>query len=47
MEVVSIEYGTLAFEVGCNFHFVVVFSSSYFLFPPCTDKLIGDWHVNR
>ncbi len=36
----SFEYGTLAIEVGLVFNFAVVF-------PPSTDKLFGDWHVNR
>ena len=32
MAVVSIEYGTLAIEVGSVLNFAVVFSSTYFLF---------------
>jgi hypothetical protein len=36
MAVASIEYGTLAIEVGLVFNFAVVFSSTYFLF--CLEK---------
>jgi hypothetical protein len=32
MAAVSIEYGTLAIEVGFVFNFVVVFSPTFFLF---------------
>ncbi len=36
----------MAMEVGCGFNFVVVFSSTYFLFRQ-VQKLLGDWHVNE
>jgi hypothetical protein len=46
MAAVSIEYGTLAIEVGFVFNFVDVFSPT-FPFPPITNKIFGDWHVIR
>ncbi len=47
MYVFGYEYGTPAIKVCQYFNFAVVFSSTYFRFPLNTDKLLGDFHVNR
>jgi hypothetical protein len=48
MEAVSIAYGTLAIEIGCVLILLTSFCGrTVFPFPPSTDKLLGDWHVNR
>jgi hypothetical protein len=47
MAVICIEYGTLAIEVCLLFNFVVVVSSTYFLFRQKNRRLLGDLHVNR
>jgi|688.fasta_scaffold1279766_1 hypothetical protein len=44
MAVFGIDYGTLAIEVGLVFNFLII---DVFPFPPRTEKLLADLHVNR
>jgi hypothetical protein len=47
MEVVSIEYGTLAVEFGCVFHFFCRLFVAVFPFSAKYRQILGDWHVSR
>jgi hypothetical protein len=48
MDAVSFDYGDTGDRVFfLFFNFAVVFSSTYFRFPPSTDNLLGDFHVIR
>ncbi len=47
MAVVRYQSRSLAIEVCLSFNFAVVFFFNVCLFPPSTDKLLGDGHGNR